>query len=67
VGAPQQVSADEYQFSLSFSYSTDNEGYDADWRHCTMSLESQDGIGPPGSGAYGCDSPTIQDSWYYLG
>ena len=67
VSTPQQISADEYQFSLTFSYSTNNEGYDADWRHCTKSLEAQDGIGLPGSGDYSCGSQTIQDSLTYIG
>jgi hypothetical protein len=63
VSTPQQVSAGEYRFSLTFSYSNNNEpSYEAAWRHCTKSVESEDGIGLPGSGSYGCGSQTIQDS-----
>jgi hypothetical protein len=61
VSTPQQISADEYQFSLTFSYSTNNECYEAAWRHCTTSMEAEGGIGRPGSGSYGCGSQTIQD------
>ena len=68
VTAPQQISADEYRFSLTFSYSTDAESsYEAAWRHCTKSMEAEDGIGLPGSGSYGCGSQTIPDSATYIG
>jgi hypothetical protein len=67
VSTPRQTSAGEYQFSLTFSYSTNNENYQSEWRHCTKSMEAQDGIGLPGSGSYGCGSQTIQDSAPYLG
>jgi hypothetical protein len=66
VSTPQQISADEYQFSLTFSYST-NESYEAAWRHCTKSMEAEDGVGLPGSGSYGCGSQTIQNSATYIG
>ncbi len=67
VSAPQQISADEYQFSLTFSFPTNNEDYQAEWRHCTKSMEAEDGIGLPGSGSNGCGSQTIQDSATYIG
>jgi serine/threonine protein kinase len=67
VSTPQQISADEYQFTLTFSYSSNDEAWHTEYRHCTISMEAQDGIGLPGSGDYGCGNPTIQDSWYYLG
>jgi hypothetical protein len=68
VSTPQQISADEYQFSLTFSFSTNNQpAYEYAWRHCTKSMEAQDGIGLPGSGSYGCGSQTIQDSAIYIG
>jgi hypothetical protein len=67
VTTPRQISAGEYQFSLTFSYSTNNESYQSEWRHCTKSMEAQDGIGLPGGGSNGCGSPTIQDSAPYLG
>jgi serine/threonine-protein kinase len=67
VSTPQQISADEYQFSLTYSFSTKNESYRAEWRHCTKSMEAEDGIGLPGSGSYGCGSQTIQDSAVYIG
>jgi len=63
----QQISADEYEFSLTFSYSDNDEIYESKWRHCTKSLEAKDGIGLPGSGSYGCGSQTIQDSATYIG
>jgi hypothetical protein len=68
VSTPQQISADEYQFHLTFSCSNNNESsYEAAWRHCTKSIEAEDGIGLPGSGSYGCGSQTVQDSAAYIG
>jgi serine/threonine protein kinase len=67
VGSPQQVSADEYQFTLTFSYSTNNESWEASWHNCTVSLEAQDGIGLPGGGDYGCGSPAIPETEAYIG
>jgi serine/threonine protein kinase len=67
VGSPQQVSANEYQFTLTWSYSTDNEHYAFTWHNCTVSVEAQDGIGLPGGGDYGCGSPTIPETEAYIG
>jgi serine/threonine protein kinase len=67
VGSPQQVSADEYQFTLTWSFSTNNESYAYSWHNCTVSVEAQDGIGLPGGGDYGCGSPTIPETEAYIG
>jgi serine/threonine protein kinase len=67
VGSPQQVSADEYKFTLTFSFSTNNESYSVSWHNCTVSVEAQDGIGLPGGGDYGCGSPTIPETEAYIG
>jgi hypothetical protein len=67
VGTPQQVSADEYQFTLTFSFSTNNESYAFTWHNCTISMEAQDGVGLPGGGDYGCGSPAIPQTESYLG
>jgi hypothetical protein len=68
VSTPQQISVDEYQFHLTFSYSNNNESsYEAAWRHCTKSMEAKDGVGLPGSGNYGCGSQAIQESMTYIG
>jgi Protein kinase domain len=67
VGSPQQVSADEYQFTLTFSFSTNDESYTYSWHNCTVSVEAQDGVGLPGGGDYGCGSPAIPQTEAYLG
>jgi hypothetical protein len=67
VGAPQQVSADEYQFTMTFSFSTNDESYAYSWHNCTVSMEAQDGVGLPGGGGYGCGSPAIPQTETYLG
>lgn len=67
VGSPQQLSADEYQFTLTFSFSTDDENYVYSWHNCTVSVEAQDGVGLPGGGDYGCGDATIPQTEAYLG
>jgi hypothetical protein len=67
VGTPQQVSSDEYQFTLTFSFSRNNGSYAFTWHNCTVSVEAQDGVGLPGGGDYGCSSPTIPQTESYLG
>jgi serine/threonine protein kinase len=67
VSTPQQISADEYQFTLTFSFPSNNDSWHAAWRRCTKSLEAQDGIGLPGAGSNGCGSQTIQYSATYIG
>jgi serine/threonine protein kinase len=67
VGTPQQVSSDEYQFTLTFSFSRNNGSYAFTWHNCTASVEAQDGVGLPGGGDYGCGSPTIPQTESYLG
>jgi Protein kinase domain len=67
VSAAEQISSDEYQFSLIFSFSSDNEKWSDHYRHCTISIEAQDGIGLPGGGDYGCGSQTIPGTQTYIG
>jgi eukaryotic-like serine/threonine-protein kinase len=67
VSTPKQISADEYQFSLTFSFSSNGEDWHAGWRRCTKSLEAQDGIGLPGAGSNGCGAQTMQYSATYIG
>jgi eukaryotic-like serine/threonine-protein kinase len=67
VSTPHQISADEYQFTLTFSFPSNGESWDAAWRRCTKSLEAQDGIGLPGGGSNGCGGPAIQYSATYIG
>jgi serine/threonine protein kinase len=67
VSTPQQISADEYQFTLTFSFPSNGEDWQAAWRRCTKSLEAQDGIGLPGAGSNGCGSQTVQYGATYIG
>jgi serine/threonine protein kinase len=67
VSTPEQISADQYQFTLTFSFSSENEGWHSAYRHCTVSVEAQDGVGLPGGGDYGCAAATLQDSDDYIG
>jgi|HubBroStandDraft_3_1064219.scaffolds.fasta_scaffold18014_2 serine/threonine protein kinase len=67
VSTPQQISADEYQFTLTFSFPSNGEDWQAAWRRCTKSMEAQDGIGLPGAGSNGCGSQTVQYGATYIG
>jgi eukaryotic-like serine/threonine-protein kinase len=67
VSIPRQISADEYQFTLTFSFPSNGEDWQAAWRRCTKSLEAQDGIGLPGAGSNGCGSQSVQYSATYIG
>jgi hypothetical protein len=67
VSAPHQIATDEYQFTLTFSFPSNGQGWHAAWRRCTKSLEAQDGIGLPGPGMNGCGDKHIHDSAVYIG
>jgi hypothetical protein len=67
VSTPHQISADEYQFTLTFSFPNNAEAWQASWRRCTKSLEAQDGIGLPGPGKNGCGDKHVLESAAYIG
>ena len=67
VSTPEEISADEYQFTLTFSFSSNSEAWHAAYRHCTPSSEAEDGIGLPGSGANGCGGLTLPQDAGYIG
>jgi hypothetical protein len=67
VSAPEEISSDEYQFTLTFSFSSNSEAWRDAYRHCTLSMEAEDGIGLPGSGANGCGGVTLPQDAGYIG
>jgi Protein kinase domain len=67
VSTPQEISSDEYQFTLTFSFSSNSEAWRDAYRHCTPSAESEDGVGLPGSGANGCGGALLPQDAGYIG
>ena len=55
-----RISADEYSWYISFSFSAGQRGYAWNWSACTKTSEATDGIGLPGP--TGCGSERIHAS-----
>jgi serine/threonine protein kinase len=66
VGAAQQVSADEFSRTVTFTFTTNGDGYDFVSEWCDKDTEAQDGVGLPGSHGCGSDS-SVPHGVAYLG
>jgi len=64
-GSLKKISATEYQRTLSFSFTIDNDGYYYEWDLCTKDTEAADGLGLPGS--HSCGAEYISTKIKYLG
>jgi serine/threonine protein kinase len=60
VSKSRRISADEYSWYISFSFSAGQRGYAWNWSACTKTSEATDGIGLPGP--TGCGSERIHAS-----
>jgi Protein kinase domain len=65
VTAPQRVSADEFERTITLSFSVGNDAYNWNWTSCNQDTEAQDGMGLPGH--HGCGAPSADVSASYLG
>jgi Protein kinase domain len=65
VTAPQRVSADEFERTITLSFSVGNDAYNWNWTSCNQDTEAQDGMGLPGR--HGCGDPSVDVSASYLG
>jgi hypothetical protein len=65
LGKVTRRSSTEYEWSLSFSFRINNDGYHFSWALCTKDTEAEDGLGLPGS--HGCGSKTAPATVPYLG
>jgi hypothetical protein len=65
VSAPQRVSADEYEFTITYVFQVGNDAYNWSSTWCTKDIEATDGIGLPGH--HGCGDPTVPAAANYLG
>jgi serine/threonine protein kinase len=61
----QQVSADESDVSITFSFRIGTDAYSWNWNICSTGTEAEDGIGLPGH--HGCGSERVLASASYLG
>jgi hypothetical protein len=65
VTAPQRISADEYQQSVTFTFQAGNDAWHASFNVCTRDTEAEDGFGLPGH--HSCGDPQVPSSSTYLG
>ncbi len=65
LGAPQRLSANEFQRSVTFTYQVGNEGWHSYIEWCVMDTEPQDGVGLPGP--HGCGAASISLPIAYIG
>lgn len=65
VSGVRQVSATEFEVTVTFSFTIGADGYYFDWVTCTKDSLSADGLGLPGS--HGCGAGRIRSGTGYLG
>ena len=65
VTAPQRISANEYEQSVTFTFQAGNDAWHAAFNTCTRDTEAEDGIGLPGH--HGCGDAQVPYPGGYLG
>jgi serine/threonine protein kinase len=65
ITTPHRISADEYGYSVSFTFRVGNDGYAWNWNACANDTEAIDGLGLPGH--HGCGAARVLASAAYLG
>jgi serine/threonine protein kinase len=65
VTASRRISADEYEYSISFTFRVGNDGYAWNWNACANDTETIDGLGLPDH--HGCGDARVLASAAYLG
>jgi hypothetical protein len=65
VAGTEQVSADEFRVTVTFSFTPGSDHYDFGWNICLKDAVAEDGIGLPGH--HGCGDPRVPYSASYLG
>ena len=63
--APQRISADEYEQSVTFTFQAGNDAWHAAFNTCTKDTEAEDGTGLPGH--HGCGDAQVPYPSGYLG
>jgi serine/threonine protein kinase len=65
VTAPRRISADEFSYTVTFSFQIGNDAYHWAFNVCTKATEAEDGIGLPGH--HGCGDEQIPGDERILG
>jgi hypothetical protein len=65
VSSAHQISAEEFDYVLTFSFTVGNNSYYWGWNACVKDTESTDGLGLPGS--HGCGARRVLQTANYLG
>jgi len=65
VSTPQRVSADEFEFTITYVFHVGNDAYNWSSTWCTKDIEATDGVGLPGH--HGCGDPSVLAAANYLG
>jgi hypothetical protein len=65
VSGARQISASEFEITVTFSFTIGNDGYYFDWAACAKDTLSADGLGLPGS--HGCGARRIPRTISYIG
>jgi hypothetical protein len=60
----RQISADEFGYTVTFSFQVGADAFELNWRQCTVATEAADGIGLPGHHACGDERiPAASSLW----
>jgi hypothetical protein len=60
----RRISADEFGYTVTFSFQIGADAFSLNWRQCTMATEAADGIGLPGHHACGDEQiPSDESLW----
>jgi hypothetical protein len=65
VSGPRRISANEFEITVTYSFTIGDDGYNFIWAACAKDTLSTDGLGLPGS--HGCGAHRIRATASYLG
>ena len=65
VSGARRISANEFEITVTYSFTIGDDGYYFEWNTCTKDTLSADGLGLPGS--HGCGARRIRGNVNYLG
>ncbi len=65
VTAARRISASEFKYTITYSFTIGNHSYYWDWAFCTRDTEAKDGLGLPGH--HSCGASRIPAAFDYLG
>lgn len=63
--APRRISANEFSYTITFSFQVGDDALHWAWRACRKATEAEDGLGLPGN--HGCGDARVLQSASYVG